>query len=113
LLRELHELRADPAASKLRGDADRLNVADEGALHVEDEETGENGSEPCDVALLVGIPHALERVRVAAAEREPRLGGRHSARTPLRLRVGGERSDRERLEGGFRRHESALEWMEL
>src|SRR6266542_641140 len=100
LLGESHQPGPDPPAPVFLADADRLDVSDEGARHVQDHETEHAVSFERPVHLARRVLQQGERFLVSALERDPRLGAGHHSRAHARLLRRSQRTD---VEGGHRR----------
>src|SRR5439155_4492718 len=87
------EAAPDPAAPVPRRDADRLDVADEGSRHVQDQEREDALFVGGQKDLAQGIPQERQALLESATEREPRLGFRHHPRAIPSLFRGAERAD--------------------
>ena len=85
LLRPRDDARADASAAGIGGDANRLDVAGERSGHVEDQEAGALTVGTDDVALFGGFGERRPAGVVIAAQGQPRLVGRHRARTPVEI----------------------------
>jgi hypothetical protein len=83
LFRPAQRRGADACTAFLRGHANRLDVAAQRAVQIEDEKPGALATGANDEALLAAVAQELQRIGAPTPQREPRLGIDHDVRRPF------------------------------